>query len=203
MRLYFLIFEGICISVLLSFGMIEMLQVKVLVDPTLEQYSAWGAGMLGVGLLVLDVFVPVPSSLIMISMGSIWGVPMGLCLSLIGSNGAAIVGFGLGRYGRSYLHAYISPMEQQRANRLFEQWGALAIVITRPVPILAEAMIIMAGTTSLSWSLMLLAATAGIFPVALLYALIGATAIQVNIGQVITGILVIVAGIAALKRLSH
>jgi len=52
----------------------------------------------------------------------------------------------------------------------------LAILVTRPVPLLAETTAIVVGSSPLGWGRMALAALAGSFPGALLYALTGAVA---------------------------
>jgi uncharacterized membrane protein YdjX (TVP38/TMEM64 family) len=62
------------------------------------------------------------------------------------------------------------------ADRWFQRWGATAIIISRPLPIVAETVAIFAGASSISWRSMLLAAAVGLVPTCLLYALAGAVA---------------------------
>src|SRR5215211_6626130 len=50
-------------------------------------------------LLVVDVVLPVPSNLVMIAHGALFGVAIGTFLSLVGSIGAALVGFAIGQRG--------------------------------------------------------------------------------------------------------
>jgi uncharacterized membrane protein YdjX (TVP38/TMEM64 family) len=61
------------------------------------------AGLVRVGLLVVDVVLPVPSSLVMIAHGALFGFLLGTLLSVIGSVGAALVGFAIGRPGEPLL----------------------------------------------------------------------------------------------------
>jgi len=100
---------------------------------------------------------------------------VGTLLSLIGSVGAAVFGFAIGRQGEKVLERLVTPAERTRADYLLARWGALAIIITRPVPLLAETVAIMAGASRMSWSNVILASLAGSLPPALLYALTGAT----------------------------
>jgi hypothetical protein len=67
--------------------------VAVLTDPA-PQLAQDGpaAAAVGVGLLVVDVVLPVPSSAVMVAHGALFGVVLGALLSLLGSVGAAMVG---------------------------------------------------------------------------------------------------------------
>jgi uncharacterized membrane protein YdjX (TVP38/TMEM64 family) len=71
----------------------------------------------------------------------------------------------------------------------------LAIIITRPVPILAETTIIMAGASTMKLKPMILAALTGSLPIALLYALIGATAASFNNTMLAFGLTLLMAGL--------
>jgi uncharacterized membrane protein YdjX (TVP38/TMEM64 family) len=71
----------------------------------------------------------------------------------------------------------------------------LAIVVTRPVPLLAEIVAIMAGTSSLGWRQAALATVVGSLPPALLYALTGATAAALTSGVLAFGLVLLVAGV--------
>lgn len=160
---------------LLVFLAVEALGVPLLRDPTpwLRGGGAPAAAT-GVGLLVADVILPVPSSLVMVAHGALFGVVVGTLLSLLGSVGAAAFGFAIGRRGGRLFERVVTPAERARADYLLRRWGALAIIVTRPVPLLAEAVAIVAGTSTLGWGRTLLAALAGSLPPALLYAISGA-----------------------------
>jgi uncharacterized membrane protein YdjX (TVP38/TMEM64 family) len=134
------------------------------------------AALVGVGLLLVDVVLPVPSSLVMVLHGALFGVIVGTCLSLCGGVGATLVGFGLGRRGGALLNRLVSSDERERADRLLTRWGELAIVVTRPVPLLAEATAMLAGASPIRWTRAAFAALVGTLPAALLYAVVGAAA---------------------------
>jgi hypothetical protein len=51
----------------------------------------------------------------------------------------------------------------------------LAVVATRPVPVLAETVAILAGTSPMTWGRMTLATAVGALPASFLYAVAGAT----------------------------
>jgi uncharacterized membrane protein YdjX (TVP38/TMEM64 family) len=188
---------GMILLFLALFFLVEALGIPLLVDPTpwLNKGGLWAAA-LGVGLLIADVLLPVPSSLVMVAHGALFGVVLGTFLSLLGSTGAAVFGFWIGRRGGKWLERLVPLEERERANRLLERWGLLAVVVTRPIPLLAETVAIMAGASPLGWLGTTLAALAGSLPPALLYALTGAsagrfqnTALMFLFVMVITGII--------------
>lgn len=178
------------------FFLVEALGVPLLVDPTpwLNRGGVWAA-TLGVGLLVADVVLPVPSSLVMVAHGALFGVPGGTLLSLAGSTGAAMFGFWIGRRGGRSLERLVTTEERARADLLLDRWGALAIIVTRPVPLLAETVAIMAGASRLGWGRAMLAALAGSLPPALLYALTGAAVANFQSTSLMFAFVLLITGI--------
>lgn len=156
--------------------------------------SSVSTALLGIVLLVADLFIPIPSSLVMIVNGALFGVALGTILSLVGNFGAALTGFFIGRRGSSFLNRFVSPEQRRQANRLLEKWGLLAIIVTRPVPLLAETTVIMPGTSTISWNSMSLASLVGSFPGALIYALTGATATSFDNSLLMFGLVLLIAG---------
>jgi uncharacterized membrane protein YdjX (TVP38/TMEM64 family) len=195
LRRYWLITAALLAFFLALFGIVEALGVPLLTDP-----SAWlGRGgplaaALGVGLLVADVFLPVPSSLVMIAHGALFGVVWGTALSLAGSLGAAALGFLVGRRSDRLIARLVSPPEKARADELLSRYGALAVVVTRPIPLLAETTAILAGASPLGWGSLLLASAAGSLPPALLYALTGATSKSFGSGVLMFALVLAIAG---------
>src|SRR5437763_10869108 len=144
MKRYFLIVAGMMAFFLILFFVVEFLGIPLLTDPTpWMQHGGVLAASLGVGLLIADVLLPVPSSLVMVAHGALFGVVIGTLLSLLGSVGAALFGFAIGRRGGRLLTRVVSPEERARADYLLGRWGSLAIVVTRPIPVLAETVAIM------------------------------------------------------------
>jgi len=110
----------------------------------------------------------------MIAHGALFGIWIGAALSLAGSVGCSLAGFAMGRAGRENVRRFVSDAEYARASRLLDRWGMVAIVATRPVPILAEVTSIIAGTTpALSWWQITVASIAGSLPPAIAYAVAG------------------------------
>lgn len=190
-----LIIMGVMVaSFLLLFIIVEASGVPLLTDPTpwMGRGGALAAS-LGVGLLVADVLLPVPSSLVMVAHGALFGVATGTLLSLTGGVGATLFGFAIGRRGGRVMERLVTPAERERANRLLQRWGALAIIVTRPVPMLAEAVAIMSGTSSLGWGRVAAASLAGSLPPALLYAITGASVANLQNTALVFGLVMLVA----------
>ena len=75
MKRYLLIMLAMMAFFLLLFFAVESLGVPLLVDPTpWLRHGGVLAAALGVGLLIADVLLPVPSSLVMVAHGALFGV---------------------------------------------------------------------------------------------------------------------------------
>ena len=179
--------------------MVESLGGTVLNDPAPWMNSAQTnsggvtAALIGVGLLIADVLLPVPSSLVMVAHGALFGVWIGTLLSLAGSVGAALFGFAIGRRGEGALNKFVTDEERARADDLLGRWGVMAIVVTRPIPIVAETVAIVAGTSSLGWGRVAIASLAGSVPAALLYAITGAAIADLQSSTLVFGLVILIA----------
>ena len=193
---YWLVAGAMALTLLALFGVVQALGVPLLSDP--EPWLRDGgarAAAVGVGLLVVDVLLPVPSSLVMVAHGHLFGVLLGTVLSLVGSVGAAAVAFGLGRGGRPRRARVASESERAHADALLARWGGVAIVATRPIPVLAETVAALAGASPLRWATLWVAATLGNLVPALLYAFTGATSARLDQGFALFGLVVLVTGL--------
>lgn len=182
---------------LLAFAVVEATGVPVLGDPlpALDGGGLAAAGV-GVALLVADVVLPVPSSVVMIAHGALFGVVGGALLSLAGAVGAAMVGFLLGRRGSPLVGRLVPPDERKRADELIGRWGLLAVIVSRPVPVLAETVAVMAGASTMPARTMVVGTAVGAVPAAVLYAVAGALAAGFVSGAVVFGAVVLAAVLA-------
>lgn len=196
MRRYWLFTAGCFVLLALLFLAAEAAGLPILRDPRpwLREHSL-AAGAVGVGLLLVDVALPVPSSAVMVTHGALFGLWLGTLLSLVGSVGAALVGFGLGRAGNATIRRFVTPAEHERAGRLLARWGLLAIVVTRPVPLVAETVAILAGASPLSWGQAFIGALLGGLPAALLYAAAGAAAASLGSELLVLVVVLALAGL--------
>jgi uncharacterized membrane protein YdjX (TVP38/TMEM64 family) len=196
MKRYLLTFVALIVCFTILFLIVEALGVPLLSDPTpWMKHGGVVAASVGVGLLIADVVLPVPSSIVMVAHGALFGVLWGTMLSLLGSVGAAVFGFAIGRRGGRLLERVVTPAERAHASSILARWGTLAIIVTRPVPLLAETVAIMAGASSMTWRALLAASVAGSLPPALLYALTGAAVANLQNTALMFGVVLLVAGV--------
>lgn len=105
-----------------------------------------------ISLLVGDVFLPVPSSIISASSGVLLGFSLGSLVSTAGMTLGCIVGWLFGRWAAPVtIYKLVGDKSRLHFRALFQRYGLMAIVICRGVPVLAEASILLAGAANLSF----------------------------------------------------
>ena len=157
-------------------------------------------------LLAADVFLPVPSSLVMVLSGAAFGTVWGSIFSLVGSIGGEWLGFELvRRYGRRASAALVGDEEVARLSTFFERYGTAAIVMTRPLPIVMETMSVVAGLSTMRRATFLIASLVGTIPIVVVYAYAGAKSREVGNLLPAVVMLVAVAGMAWLvyRSMAH
>jgi uncharacterized membrane protein YdjX (TVP38/TMEM64 family) len=134
-----------------------------------------------VGLLASDVFLPIPSSIVSTAAGALLGVVGGTLSSWTGMTIGALAAWAVGRsVGRPGLRAWVGEVDLARAEVLTARSGALALVLSRPVPVLAEASALLAGACGMPLGRFLAASTLANLGISLAYAAVGATAADVS-----------------------
>jgi len=126
-------------------------------------------------LLWVDVLLPIPSSLCMIANGAIFGSGQGALISLVGGVGATLIAHLLGKRYQRHMIKDLSEQDYARSQFYLTKWGAFAIVLSRPVPILAESIAILSGALPYSLTQISLYATLGHLVPCVLYAQVGAS----------------------------
>lgn len=138
------------------------------------------AGVLG-GLLGSDILFPVPSSIVSTGCGMLLGFAVGTLTSLAGMTLSCLFGFWLGASGgRSMANKLVGGPELSRFEDMSRKYGAWAIVIARPVPVLAEVSVLFAGMGGMPFRKFMLITTLSNLGVSMVYAVIGAYSASVN-----------------------
>jgi uncharacterized membrane protein YdjX (TVP38/TMEM64 family) len=186
MRRYLTLTIALCTIFLVLFGIASAMGIPLLTDPgPLLRSASIATAVIGIALLIADVVLPVPSSVIMFAFGAAFGLWNGALLSMIGAIGASLAGFAIGRGGRDAVRRFVRDDELDRASTLLDRWGTLALIATRPVPILAETTAILAGTSRIGWLRMTALSAIGSAAPAILYAWAGSSARQPAEGIVV------------------
>jgi uncharacterized membrane protein YdjX (TVP38/TMEM64 family) len=125
-------------------------------------------------LLAVDLLLPVPSSVVMLLSGAFLGLWLGALVSFVGAMLAALLGFYACRLGgRSAFERLVGAGEEQRITDWFRRRGVLAVILSRPVPMLTEILSCLAGLSELRGRTFIAAAALGTLPVCLVYAWAG------------------------------
>jgi uncharacterized membrane protein YdjX (TVP38/TMEM64 family) len=107
--------------------------------------SGWAtAGAIG-ALLALDVFLPVPSSIVSTGAGVLLGVWPGAAVIWIGMTLGCIIGYVFGAYAAGPARRLVGADGLTDAGKIMERYGPWAIIICRPIPVLAESSVVFAG----------------------------------------------------------
>ena len=127
-----------------------------------------------IGVLASDILLPVPSSVVSTFAGRVLGFWGGAGASWCGMTAGAMIAFLLVRAcGRPLARWLSSDQELQRTDALAARWGVFVLVLARPIPVLAEASVLLMGTTRLVWWQFLAAVGLSNFGIAAAYAALG------------------------------
>ena len=96
-------------------------------------------------LLALDVFLPVPSSIVSTAAGVLLGLWPGASVVWAGMTAGSLVGYFVGVRSAPLARRLVGAAGLARAAGLADRYGTWAVVLCRPVPVLAEATVVFAG----------------------------------------------------------
>jgi uncharacterized membrane protein YdjX (TVP38/TMEM64 family) len=141
----------------------------------LRQYESW-AWALGIALIWADVVLPVPQTAVIAALGIIYGTLLGALLGSLGLITGGLLGYLLMlTSARRYVQRFVGSQSLHKLERLFDQGGAWAIVLTRSLPYsVPEAMVFLAGLAGMPTGRFVAALTIGSVPTAFVFAAIGA-----------------------------
>ncbi|MBV1857953.1 MAG: VTT domain-containing protein, partial [Nannocystaceae bacterium] len=148
-----------------------------------DDFEAYGASLLDhaapstslavvlIALLAADLVLPVPSSILAVGVGAVFGTALGTAIVAVGLSLGAWVGYELGRSaGQAGVSRWIDDAQRQRLETFARKHGVALLVALRAVPVLAEASVVVAGTSRMPRARVLVVTTAANLAVALVYA---------------------------------
>ena len=139
-----------------------------------EALPAQTVAAMVIGVLASDVFLPVPSSLVATFGGDRLGFMAGTAVAWLGMTLGAALAFGLARLlGRRLAIRLSSEAAMDRIDELSGRLGPMVLVLTRPVPVLAEAAVLFLGTTRLPWHRFVLPLALSNLGIAAAYSILG------------------------------
>ncbi len=132
------------------------------------------AATLVIGLLAVDVLLPVPSSAVNVFAGKMLGFWAGTAVSWCGMTAGALLVFALVRMLGRPLARWLSTEEVlNHMEILARRYGILLLILARPVPVFAEASVLLAGIMQLGWQRFLFAVGLSNLGIAAAYAALG------------------------------
>jgi uncharacterized membrane protein YdjX (TVP38/TMEM64 family) len=132
------------------------------------------AWMVGIGLIVGDLALPVPTPPVMATLGTLYGTVLGGLIASTGSMLAGLTAYGLARlFGEKGARMIASESELVEFRRFFDNWGAAGIIASRALPILPEVLTLLAGLAGMHFGRFVLSLALGSLPVGLLMAFAG------------------------------
>lgn len=139
----------------------------------LRTFGGWG-WLAGIVLLLSDLLLPMPATLVMVALGFLYGWLIGGLLSTFGSLLAGALGYELCRgLGEDAARWLLGPKDFEKAQRINQQIGGWVVVLSRWLPVFPEVISCMAGLTRMPRRLFYAALVCGSLPLGFTYATIG------------------------------
>lgn len=145
-------------------AMIEWLQAN--------RAFGWLAGIL---LLVADLLLPIPGTVVMSALGFVYGPVFGGFVSACGSFLSGLLAYGLCRgWGHGVARKLTGATDLKKGERLFAKSGGWIVALSRCLPLLPEVISCLAGVARMPLRKFLVALGCGSVPVGFVFASIGA-----------------------------
>lgn len=151
----------------------------------LKQYGNW-AWLVGIGLLIGDLFLPLPATLIMSALGFLYGPLIGGILASLGSFLSGLLAYGLcralGRKGALYI---LGEQDLAKGEQLFKNSGGWIVALSRWLPVFPEIVACMAGLNQMRARSFSIALVCGSIPLGFVFAFIGYQGVEYPILTII------------------
>lgn len=144
------------------------------------QGSNWYAAVTLGGLLASDVVLPIPSSIVSAAAGVLLGFAGGTAVIWIGMTVSCAIGYWIGARSAHAAQRFVGEAGLARAASLADRYGSFAVVLCRPIPVLAEASTVFAGLVHAPRPRFFWACALSNLGVAMAYAAVGAFSMRVE-----------------------
>lgn len=139
----------------------------------LQAYGTW-AWLIGIGLIVSDLVLPMPSTAVIAALGMLYGGLLGGLIGGVGSILAGLVAYGGCRLlGERFLNFLVGEESVRKLDRFFERYGLWAIALSRWMPLLPEALCCLAGMVRMRFWPFLAALACGSMAMGFAFAFLG------------------------------
>jgi uncharacterized membrane protein YdjX (TVP38/TMEM64 family) len=142
--------------------------------------SGWTSASIIAALLALDVFLPVPSSIVSTGAGVLLGFWRGATVIWIGMTIGCAIGYLFGVKAAAAARRLVGADGLARANSIMERHGNWALAVCRPIPVLAESSVVFAGLVRSPVQPFIWMTTLSNLGIALAYAAVGAFSMEMQ-----------------------
>lgn len=141
----------------------------------MRQFGGW-AWAAGIGLLVADLFLPIPGTAVMAALGFVYGPWLGGLLGATGSILAGLLAYGLCRQmGRRAAEWIAGKRDLERGERIFgSSAGGFIVALSRWLPVMPEVIACLAGLSRMPFGRFAASLACGSLPLGFAFAAIGA-----------------------------
>ncbi len=167
---------GIALTTVMTVSMLVVEQIGV---DALTRPASWQTDMsivvaaVSIALLTSDVILPIPSSLVLIGNGAVFGATLGSLISVAGLVTGAWLGYAIGALGGPAAQRIISERDRRWLSEFADRHGPWAVAATRAVPLASELMAVLSGATRMRPMVFAAVAVIGSVAVAAPLALLG------------------------------
>lgn len=139
----------------------------------LESAGSW-AWAAGIGLLLADLLLPIPGTVVISALGFVYGTVAGGLIASAGLIAAGLAGYGLGRlFGEGLARRWLGDRDFEKGRKLFSNGGGWVVALSRALPILPEVVSCMAGLVRMPFNRFLTSLICGSLPMGFVFAAIG------------------------------
>ena len=140
--------------------------------------SGWASAATIGALLALDVFLPVPSSIVSTGAGVLLGFWRGAAVIWIGMTIGCAIGYAFGVKAAGAARKLVGADGLARAGTIMDRHGPWALALCRPIPVLAESSVVFAGLVRSPLRPFIWMTTLSNLGIALAYAAVGAFSME-------------------------
>lgn len=171
--LFFFLMVGVIVPYLIWGELFEEILGADAGRTWLESYGHW-AWAAGIGLLISDILLPIPGTVVMSGLGWIYGWFLGGLIASFGSFLSGIVAYLLCRWlGQPVARWIAGEKGLARGETFFSNQGSWIVALSRWTPVLPEAVACLAGMVRMRWSTFVLSLACGSLPLGFVFAAIG------------------------------
>ncbi len=179
MRLIFLLVALVIIVLIPFFIWGDTLMAFFSLEHSLEFLKGYGtwAWAVAIVLLMADLFLPLPATLIMSALGYIYGPLVGGLLSATGSFASGVLAYWLCRLlGENAATWILGKKEYERGKKIATKVGGWVVALSRWLPVFPEVIASMAGLIRMPVKNFYIALACGSLPLGFTYAIVGNSA---------------------------